>query len=238
MAKMTLDDLVTQLSAVYGQELVSVALYGSAARGERVERHSDVNVFVVVERVTMEHLRREGAIAAAWRDAGNPPPLTLTRAEWVGSADIFPIEYGDILAHHKVLKGSLPLEGIRVDHEHLRLQLEHEAMSKLLRLRHTVLTAAGAEKILLEMLEGSSKALLTLLRATLRLVGDEPAADSELLCAQARDRLGLETSPVLRVIRHLRGKEKLTPRDAAAHVESYLGLAAGLVDYLDRYSHS
>ena len=31
MAKMTLDELVSQLAAIYGSELVGVALYGSAA---------------------------------------------------------------------------------------------------------------------------------------------------------------------------------------------------------------
>ena len=114
MAKMTLDDLVTQLSAVYGHDLVGVALYGSAARGEHVAKHSDLNVIVVVQRISMEHLRKEAPVARGWREAGNPPPLTMTRAEWLGSADIFPIEYADILAHHKVLAGTLPLDGVAV----------------------------------------------------------------------------------------------------------------------------
>lgn len=236
MAKMTLDNLIAQLSAVYGEELVAIALYGSAARGEHLDRHSDLNVFVVVERITMEHLRRESAVATAWRNAGNPPPLTLTRAEWQGSADIFPIEYADILAHHKVLKGTLPLDGVHIDRTHLRLQLEHEAMSKLLRLRHAVLAAAGSPKALLEMLEGSSSAMLVLLRATLRLEGEEPPADSEAVCARVKERLGLDAAPVARVVRHLRNTEALPHRDAEAHVARYLDFAHLLVGYLDQHA--
>jgi predicted nucleotidyltransferase len=91
-AKMTLEGLVSQLSATYGDELVGVALYGSAARGEQATRLSDLNVLVVVQRITMEHLRKEGPVARAWREAGNPPRHDDARRV-VGSADIFPIEY-------------------------------------------------------------------------------------------------------------------------------------------------
>lgn len=237
MAKMTLDELVAQLSAIYGGELVCAALYGSAARGERLEKHSDLNVFVVVERITMEHLRKEAPLVQSWRDAGHPPPLTLTRAEWVGSADIFPIEYADILAFHKVLKGALPLDGVTVSPDHLRLQLEHEAMSKLLRLRHAMMQVGRDAKGRLAVMEDASSTMLVLLRALLRLLGEEPPADSVAVCARVHERCGLDTSPWARVVRHRRGHDTLSPRDADAMVESYLGSAQALVTYLDRYIH-
>src|SRR5215212_4777447 len=145
MAKMTLDDLVGQLSLVYGGELQAVVLYGSAARGDRLAKRANLNVLVLVQQITMAHLRKESAVAVAWREAGNPPPLTLTLDEWGSSSDIFPIEYADIIAHNQVLHGTLPIDGIRVDPADLRLQLEHEAMGKLLRLRHAILSAGTEE---------------------------------------------------------------------------------------------
>ena len=171
MARMTIEDLVSQLSAVYGNELIAATLYGSAARGEHISTKSDLNVLVVVERVTMDHLRKESAITKAWREAGNPPPLTLTRGEWLGGADIFPIEYADILAYQKVLAGLLPLDGLTVDLADLRLQLEHEAMSMVLRLRHAVLEAGTDVKAVREVLERSVSSTLVLYRAVLRLLG-------------------------------------------------------------------
>ncbi|MBK6458297.1 MAG: nucleotidyltransferase domain-containing protein [Gemmatimonadetes bacterium] len=238
MAKMTLEGLVSQLSATYGDELVGVALYGSAARGEQATRLSDLNVLVVVQRITMEHLRKEGAVARAWREAGNPPPLTMTRAEWLGSADIFPIEYADILAHHKVLAGTLPLAGVVVERADLRLQLEHEAMSKLLRLRHAVLEASGDQKALLLLLEQSASAMLVLLRATLRLAGTEPPNDSETVCDRFASQSGRDASSLKRIVRHNRGLETLSQRDASGLVEQYLGFAEALVAYLDAYSQT
>lgn len=238
MAKMTLEGLVAQLSSVYGDELVGVALYGSAARGEHVTRLSDLNVLVVVQRITMEHLRKEGAAARAWREAGNPPPLTMTRAEWLGSADIFPIEYADILAHHKVLAGTLPLAGVVVERADLRLQLEHEAMSKLLRLRHAVLEASGDQKALLSLLEQSASAMLVLLRAALRLAGTEPPNDSEAVCDRFATQSGRDASALRRIVRHNRGIEALTQREAASLAEQYLGFAESLVGYLDAFSQT
>jgi hypothetical protein len=238
MAHMTINDLIAQLKAIYGPELVGVTLYGSAARGEHVEKFSDLNVLVVVEQITMEHLRKESPVARSWREGGNPPPLTLNRAEWLGSADIFPIEYSDILAHHKVLEGTLPLDGISVRMADLRLQLEHEAISKLLRLRHAVLLAGRDPRALRELLEQSISTMLVLLRATLRLFGETPPADSVEVCGRVQARTGVDTSAVLRIVQHTRGRPKLENAEVEPLVERYLAAATDLATFLDQYIES
>src|SRR5438128_11906840 len=132
MARMTLDELVSQLRAAYGEALCSIVLYGSAAAGEHIAKRSDYNVLVIVESLDAPRLTAASAAARAWAEAGNPAPLTLTSAEWRGSADIFPMEYADILERHKVLFGAPPFDGITVKATDLRLQLEQEAMGKVL----------------------------------------------------------------------------------------------------------
>jgi hypothetical protein len=233
--KMSINDLIAQLRSIYETELVAVALYGSAARGEHLARFSDLNVLVVVERITMEHLRKEGPVARSWREAGNPPPLTLTRGEWMGSVDIFPIEYSDILEHHTVLAGALPLEGLAVDRADLRLQLEHEAMSKLLRLRHAVLVAGKDANALKTLLEGSVSTMLVLMRALLRLRGETPSADSEVVIARVQERCGIDTTPVGRIVKHTRDRQPLTRDEIEPLTEKYLALAQALVAHLDRH---
>src|SRR3954470_4603523 len=123
MAKMTLDDLVSQLRAALDAELRAVVLYGSAAAGEHLPKKSDYNVLVLVDSLAADRLRAASAAVRAWTDSGNPAPLTLTLDEWRGSADVFPMEYADILERHKVLFGTLPTD-IRVAPADLRLQLE------------------------------------------------------------------------------------------------------------------
>ena len=68
---MTLEELVAQLQKVYGGQLRTVVLYGSAAAGEHIAKRSDYNVLVIVDALTMQHMRAEAAVARAWGEKGN-----------------------------------------------------------------------------------------------------------------------------------------------------------------------
>ena len=56
MARMTLDELVSQLRASYGSALRSIVLYGSAAAGEYDPKRSDYNVLVIVDALDASRL--------------------------------------------------------------------------------------------------------------------------------------------------------------------------------------
>ncbi len=233
MATMTLEELVRQLALAHGESLRCVALYGSTVRGEQVARRPNLNVLVLVDAIDMAHLQREAAVARAWREAGHPPPLTLTVSEWHTSADIFPIEYADILAHYRILHGALPGEAPTVRREDLRLQLEHEAQSKLLRLRHGVLSSGAEPKALLEMLEGSASSIMSLLRATLRLAGEEPAAESRAVIDRLERVTGVPGGSFRSVLGHSRGQAKIKENEAVAATADYLAGVGALVDWID-----
>jgi hypothetical protein len=233
MATMTLEELVRQLALVHGESLRCVALYGSTVRGEQVSRKPNLNVLVLVDRIDMDHLRREAAVARAWRDAGHPPPLTLTVSEWHASADIFPMEYADILAHYRILHGALPGDRPVVRREDLRLQLEHETQSKLLRLRHAVLSSGADPRALLEMLEGSASSIMSLLRATLRLAGEEPAAESRTVIDRVESVTGIKADAFRNVLGHSRGDAKVKESDAVSVTANYLTSVGELVDWVD-----
>lgn len=236
MASMTLDDLVSQLHAAYGDELRCVVLYGSAATGEQLGKRSDLNVLVIVRRIDVDRLRREAAIARAWAEAGNPPPLTLTEAEWDASADIFPMEYSDILERHRVLHGTLPLEGIRVAPADLRMELEEQAMGKVLRLRQGVMAAHGDGRLQRELLEQSLSTLMVIFRAVSRLHGEVPPADYEALSRQVAAWAGFDAESFLRVVLHVRGERKLAAAEAGKVLEGYLAGMERLVAHLDQFS--
>jgi len=233
MATMTLEELVRQLALVHGEALRCVALYGSTVRGEQVSRRPNLNVLVLVDAIDMDHLRREAAVARAWRDAGHPPPLTLTVAEWRTSSDIFPMEYSDILAHYRILHGALPAERPSVRREDLRLQLEHETLSKLLRLRHSVLSSGADPRALLEMLEGSAPSIMAILRAALRLAGEEPPADSRAVLDRVEVVTGINAGAFRRVLAHARGDAKVKDSEAATVTANYLASVAELVGWVN-----
>ena len=234
MAKMTLDELVAQLRAAFGPELRAVALYGSAAAGEHNPKRSDYNVLVLVDSLGADRLAGASAATRAWADAGNPPPLTLTMEEWRGSADIFPMEYADVLERHKVLHGNLPTD-VRVDREHLRLELEHEAMGTLLQLRRGALAAGNEGRAQLELIESSASTVMVIFRAVLRLRGEVPPLDNVKVVEQVAAGAGLDSAPFERIVRHKRGEVTLRPADAGAVLAAYLEGMQRLVKYLDQF---
>ena len=236
MATMTLEELTRQLQQAYGDGLVAVVLYGSAASGETIAKHSNLNVLVIVRDLPLERLRAASAVARAWTDAGNPAPLTLTEREWRSSCDIFPMEYADILERNRVLHGALPTEGIRVDRAHLRLQVEYEAMGKLIALRQGTMAAAGDERRQTELLQVSLSPILVVFRALLRLHGDRPPTGHEALVAEA-SRLGaFDGEPFLRVVRHVRGEDRLKGAATGETLSRYLAAMEELVHHLDRFA--
>ena len=64
----------------YGEQLVSIVLYGSAAVGDHSGRFSDINVFCVLNRVTPRELEGAEPILRWWRELGNPSPLLMRSA--------------------------------------------------------------------------------------------------------------------------------------------------------------
>jgi hypothetical protein len=234
MATMTLDELVEQLRKAFGDGLRSVVLYGSAAAGEHIAKRSDYNVLVLVDAIDLEFLHREAAITRAWLEAGNPPPLTLTVQEWRRSADIFPIEYADILERHRVLHGTPPFEGISVSRADLRLELEQQTMGKLLQLRSGVLASGGDRKKLVELLAASLSTFMVIFRAVLRYHGEEAPTDYEELCKRITALTDVNTEPFARVVRHVRGEQKITEKEVTPVMAGYLGGARAIAQYIDQ----
>lgn len=237
MARMTLDDLVSQLRAAYGSALRSVVLYGSAAAGEQT-KSSDQNVLVIVDELDASRLVAASAASRAWVEAGNPAPLTLKSTEWRGSSDIFPMEYADILERHRVLHGEKPFDGIEVDAAHLRLQLEQEAMGKLIKLRQGTLAAGNDGQRQVELLAASKSAVMVVFRAFLRLHSEKPPVDNVALVESVARRVGFDAAPFVRVLRHARGEAQLKAADVGPVLAGYLSGMEKLVAYLDAYHAS
>jgi hypothetical protein len=160
----------------------------------------------------------------------------LTTQEWESSADIFPIEYADILERHRVLHGALPLDRVGVSRADLRLELEHEAMGGVLQMRRGIMAAGGDGRRQLELLESSLSPMMVVFRATLRLDGVKPPADNAELSREVGARAGLDAEPFIRVVRHVRGDLPMRPADSSAVLAGFIRGAERLVGYLDSHT--
>lgn len=225
------------LEAIYDAELVSVVLYGSAARGEYRPGASDLNLLVLLREVTPEALRRGSDAAQAWVAEGNPPPLLMSLDEWRASADVFAIEMADIQDAHLVLAGADPFADVRIDPADLRLQCERELKGKKLQLRERYLLFAGSPEELGELLTRSFSTFLVLFRTVLRLTGDDPGGDPEAVVRKVAERVGFAPAPLLEVHRARSRGATLRPAADAAVVVGYLDAVARVTDHVDRLVH-
>lgn len=162
-------DFSGRLEELFGESIDAILLYGSAARGEYRPGVSDLNVLVILERLGLPELRRAAPLMEPWLQEGNPPPLMVSRSEWLDSADVFPLEYSDIRDAHVLLAGRSPFAEVRIYREHLRLQLEHELRGKKIQLREGFLMAGADPERIGEVLVRSVPVFLTLFRGILRL---------------------------------------------------------------------
>jgi hypothetical protein len=236
MAKMKLDELTAQLRAAWGTALHAVVLYGSAAGEDASAAPASYDVLVLVDALDIARLDAAASVVRAWTEAGNPAPMTMTTEEWRRSADIFPMEYADILERHRVLHGELPVDGVRVERADLRWELENQAMGKLLHLRRGVLACGGDAARQTELLEVSKSAVLVLFRATLRLHGMVPSGDSAAVVRETARVAGFDAEPFLRVLRHVRKEAKLARGDVPATLAGYVAGVEQLKRHLDQYS--
>ncbi len=175
MAKITPEILTDEFKKICGDNLCSVVLYGSSVAGDGVKT-SDYNVLAVMNRVEADDLPALTGLCSRWNKAGNPAPLLFAREALLRSADVFPVEFSDIMQTHKVLYGGNPFEGMKIEPANLRLELEHELKSKLILLRGRFLTANGSAKEIDNLMVSSISAFLTLFKAVVRLYGETPPA--------------------------------------------------------------
>lgn len=187
--------LIEELRAAAGPRLLSVVLYGSAARGDYRERASDLNLLLVLDDLGPATLEAIAPAVRRWTRRGQPVPRLFTPALLADSADAFPIEFLDIRAGHRVLHGDDPVAGLAIRRDHLRLQCEREMKEKLMRLREAYLFAHGRPRALRALLAASSGAFTALFRGCLFLMGEARSPGGDEVVRVFCDRAGLDPAP-------------------------------------------
>ena len=71
-------------------------------------------------------------------------PLLLSRDEFLRTLDVFPVEYGEIIANHRLIVGEDILAGLQVSEADLRRGCELQAKSHLIHLREGYLETGGS----------------------------------------------------------------------------------------------
>ena len=229
-----LNQLVERLKKAYGERLVSVVVYGSAAVGDHHGRFSDVNILCILREVTPRELSDSASVFQWWERQGNPSPLLFGLEELRTSTDCFPIECHDIRERHRILFGEDVVKDIEIGKVFYRAQVEHELRAKLLRLRQKAAGVIREKDLLVELLADSVSTFSVLFRHALLLHGAEAAFEKRRVLEQATARFGIEPSG-FRTLLDLREKKiKAREIQAGPLLEEYLKQIQVVVDAVDR----
>ncbi|MCG6879884.1 MAG: hypothetical protein LJE96_12160 [Deltaproteobacteria bacterium] len=167
--KEILPDITKDYQALYGDDLVSIILYGSATGKDFQPGKSDINLMIVLTENGIEHLDRAFALVSKWRKKGVAVPLFLTENYVTTSLDVFPIEYLNFQDNHVHVFGKEILKDLEFSSEFVRLQCEREIKGKLLLLREAFVETEGKGKALKRLIKDALPALIAIFKALLHL---------------------------------------------------------------------
>jgi predicted nucleotidyltransferase len=189
-----IDDFVERMRAAAGTNLLAVILYGSAAAGDYVAEHSDVNLLCVLRETSYAAIEALAPAVAWWEKQKHRPPLLLSAEEMRRSADVFSIEFLDMRRHYRVLWGDDVLQTLEIPMRGHRAQVEYELREKTILLRQRLLAVAGNSDAKWELLLRSLPAFGTLFRHTLIALGDAGAGSKREAAAALAGKLGIDAS--------------------------------------------
>jgi hypothetical protein len=229
-----LDQLVARLVKAHGAELVSVVLYGSAARGEHDATFSDLNILCVLTAITPAQLRSSEPVFRWWHDKGHASPLLLSEQEVKTSTDCFAIEFQDMQRSHRILHGKNVIAGLTVGRVFYRAQVERELRAKLLRLRTKAAPILSEKETLARLMAESLSTFCVLFRHALLLHGAEDPVSRRGIIEKSGEVFGIDSKPFLQLLDAREKKTDLKSIDAAQLLGPYLRELSIVVDAVDR----
>lgn len=226
--------LTAQLRTAFADELRSVVVFGSLPRGESIPGVSDLNMLVLLESMGSKTLQRAAPILQQWIRQGNTPPYVYSWEEWGGMQDTFAIEIADMNDAREVLWGEDPVSVDAVTYANLRRQTEREIRDTLLQLRLRLMVAAPGPADVGALLLSGIPSFAAYMRATLRLVGEEPGLATRPVIERTAALIEADASAVLSCFDVRRTKHYLEVALTDPLVERYMSFIQRLLQFVDR----
>jgi len=221
------------LKAVFGENLVMVSIYGSYVRGNFVGGVSDVNILILLEKPDAGQLETFGRDGYRLMRKYKITPLILSKTEFVNSADVFPMEYLDMMDRNKILFGKDITAKLTLSLKNLRHQVEDRLRGAVASLRQAVVASRGKERILRKWLKNWYGSMGALFRGVLRLKGVKKIpVDAEEAVRMIQKELKIDIDPFLRLIALRRG-EKLHTGELLGDLLSSLRNLIAAVDTMN-----
>lgn len=227
--------VVDDFKKAYSDDLISIILYGSAARGEYVYKKSDINFLIILSESGIQRLRSALKLIPRWQKRRVATPLMLTESYIQSALDSFPIEFLTMKQHYRVVYGRDVLAGINIQTEHLRLQCERELRGKLLHLREGYLNTQGKAQKIKELIRSSLPAFASLFSALLHLKNIEAPALKHQLFAKTAEVFGLDETLFKKILTFKVDNIKLNTLQLNQLLEDFIEQIHRLIQLVDQF---
>jgi predicted nucleotidyltransferase len=175
-----LDSFVAAARSAFGEDLVSVVLFGSAAE-DKLRATSDVNVIVVLRSFDPAKSRALTEPLSLARAAIRLRAMFLLESEVRDAARLFAVKFADIRRRHRVMWGSDPFSSIEVDRRAAVDRVRQVLLNLVLRLRERLIEDGGREERLAYVIAEAAGPLRACAAEILELEGAGPIAPKEAL---------------------------------------------------------
>lgn len=231
--KNLLSEFSRGLEGIYGQELISVILYGSGASGEFVESRSNLNLLVVLKDDSPVHLKMASGLVRKPKFKAIKP-LFFSREYINNSLDVFPIEFLDMKENYSVLSGLDILKDISVDTRNLRFQCEQELKLKLIRLRQLFLLESANIPLLRQALFKAFTSVMHILRNVIRLKGRQPPYLKDKILDAVASEFQIDKDCWFKILSAKNNRIKLASREIEALFTGFLKDLKNLAEAVDK----
>jgi len=201
-----INDFVERVRQVSGTNLKSVVLYGSAAAGDYVPEHSDINLLCVLGEISFLAIANLAPAVEWWARQKHHAPLLMTAEELTRGADVFSIEFLDMKRSYRVLWGDDVLKDLEIPLKFHREQVEYELREKTILLRQRLLAVAGNENGKWDLLLRSVPAFGTLSRHALIALGESPASSKREAVTKLAAKAGFDGAAIIQLFDVREGK--------------------------------
>lgn len=223
-----LQSLASDLHRIFGNRLYSVCAYGDVSNAD-VETRS----IALVDRLSFDDLAACSPLARQWDRQRLAVPLILERDEFARTLDVFPLEYGEIIAHHVHVYGDDPFEGLSVAEVDLRRGCELQAKSHLIHLREGFLETGGDPRAVVRLIAASAEGFARLLTNLVALVAPGSAGDSSDDLAHAAEQQFGVPADLTREVLATRSGGVSTIADSTALLARYIAAVERLWEFVD-----
>ena len=224
------DRLVAGLRAVFGNRLRSVVAYGP---GIEAGGDGPLTCLALVTSITSGDLEACAGMSNGWRREHIATPLLLPEAEFRGSLDAFPLEYGEVLRAHELVFGANPFDGLTIEPADLRRACEAQIKSHLVHLREGFIETGGTPRAVTGLVTASAPAFGALLRNIARLNGSD--ARDRATATREGARLAQLPDAVITDILSLERPAAMSTTDPAKLFPEYLAAVEQLARFIDAW---